>query len=74
MSLTAEKLPQKRNDDTETQPRKIGWRINEWSRATGCSKATTYRRIADGTLKVRRYGDITLIIGFAGDESADSSE
>jgi hypothetical protein len=74
MSSTAERPQQRRDDDTAPHPHKIGWRINEWSRATGCSKATTYRRIADGTLKVRRYGDITLIIGFAGDASADSAE
>jgi hypothetical protein len=74
MSSTAEKPQQRRDDDTALHPHKVGWRINEWSRATGCSKATTYRRIADGTLRVRKYGDITLVIGFASDDSTASAE
>jgi hypothetical protein len=70
MNATAERPRQKRNDAAP----KRHWRIDEWSVETGCSRATTYRRIADGTLRVRRYGDITLILGFADDESADSAE
>ena len=49
---------------------KIGWRVDEWSALTGTSKPTTYRRIKDGTLVTRKYGGLTLILGFAADESA----
>jgi hypothetical protein len=46
-------------------PARVGFRIDEWSKKTGTSKATTYRRIADGTLKTIDYGGITLITGLA---------
>jgi hypothetical protein len=55
-------------------PNKIGWRIDEWSRDSGTSRSNTYRRIADGTLRTRQYGGVTLILGFAGDESGDPAE
>jgi len=70
MSLTAEKPRPKRNETSQ----KRHWRIDEWAVETGTSRATVYRRIADGTLRTRQYGGVTLILGFAGDESADSSE
>jgi hypothetical protein len=54
-------------------PAKIGWRVDEWSTLTGTSKPTTYRRIKDKTLRVRKYGGLTLILGFA-DEPAAPAE
>jgi hypothetical protein len=52
---------------------RVGYRVGEWSAATGMSKATTYRRINDGTLATRDYGGVTLILGFA-DEPAAPAE
>jgi hypothetical protein len=53
-------------------PAKIGWRVAEWSELTGTSKPTTYRRIHDGSLRTRKYGGVTLILGFAGEGPAES--
>jgi hypothetical protein len=49
-------------------PPKNGWRVRQWSDSTGCSVPTTYRRIRDGSLKVRKYGGLTLILGFADEQ------
>jgi hypothetical protein len=51
-----------------TGPERVGWRVDEWSKKTGTSRPTTYRRIADGTLKTREYGGVKLIIGFADEQ------
>jgi hypothetical protein len=32
---------------------------------TGTSQSTTFRRIKDGSLRIRKYGRAVLIIGFA---------
>jgi hypothetical protein len=49
---------------------RIGFRVSEWSKKTGTSKATTYRRIADGTLETIDYGGLTLVTGLAGKPAA----
>ena len=66
MSLTVKpRRGHNRPPDLLPEPARVGWRIDEWSKKTGTSKPTTYRRIADGTLKTRQYGGVTLILGFA---------
>jgi hypothetical protein len=67
---TAEK-PRHKRSDTSLPRNKIGWRVNQWAAETGTSRATVYRRLADGSLRSRKYGGLTLILGFAGDESAE---
>jgi len=51
---------------------RVGWRVDEWAEATGTSRATVYRRLADGSLRSRQYGGVTLILGFAGEGPAES--
>jgi hypothetical protein len=46
-------------------PPRLGWRVDEWSKRTGTSHPTTYRRVRDGTLKTIRYGGVLLIVGLA---------
>jgi len=67
---TAEK-PRHKLNDTSLPRNKIGWRVSQWAAETGTSRATVYRRLADGSLRSRKYGGLTLILGFAGDEPAD---
>lgn len=70
--IVAEKL--RHNKRNVTLPKRH-WRVDEWAVETGTSRSTVYRRIADGSLRTRRYGDITLILGFADDEPpADAAE
>jgi hypothetical protein len=49
-------------------------RLKEWGAFTGTSKATTWRRIKDGTLLVEYLGTIPYIVGgppgLSGDETA----
>ncbi len=52
-------------------PKRVGWRVSQWAAETGTSRATVYRRLADGSLRSRKYGGLTLILGFAGDEPAE---
>ena len=40
-----------------------GFRIAEWCAMTGTSRATTWRRIKDGTLEVTYLGRIPFITG-----------
>lgn len=40
---------------------RIGWRISEWNRLTGTSRATTWRQVKAGQLKVIHIGQIPLI-------------
>jgi hypothetical protein len=64
MSLTLN--PGRRSDHHAELNARVGYRINEWAKKTGTSRATTYRRIADGTLETIDYGGVTLITGLAG--------
>ena len=64
MGDTAEKPRHKRND-TSLSRIKIGWQVSQWASETGTSRATVYRRLADGSLRSRKYGGLTLILGFA---------
>jgi predicted site-specific integrase-resolvase len=42
-------------------PRRLGYRISEWSEMTGTSRITTWRAIKAGKLKVVNYCGIALI-------------
>lgn len=41
---------------------KLAYRVDEACIATGISRAVLWRRIADGSLKTRKDGKITLIL------------
>jgi hypothetical protein len=41
---------------------KLAYRIDEASIATGISRAVLFRRIAEGSLEIRKDGKITLIL------------
>ena len=43
------------------KPRRLGYRISEWSEMTGTSRVTTWRNIKSGKLKTVNYCGITLI-------------
>jgi hypothetical protein len=62
--------PGRRSDHHAELIARVGYRIDEWSKKTGTSRATTYRRIADGTLETIDYGGVTLITGLAGKPAA----
>ena len=43
------------------KPRRLGYRISEWSEMTGTSRVTTWRAIRNGALEVVDYCGIPLI-------------
>lgn len=45
----------------ETPATPILWRINDFRKAHGISRATTYNLIRDGKLKALKQGTVTLI-------------
>ena len=40
---------------------KFGWRVNEWSAAVGCSRASTYELIAAKTIDSVKFGGARII-------------
>jgi hypothetical protein len=44
-----------------SRSRKFGWRVNEWSEAIGCSRASTYELIASKAIKSVKFGGARII-------------
>jgi hypothetical protein len=40
---------------------KFGWRVNEWSAAVGCGRASTYELIAAKTIESVKFGGARII-------------
>jgi hypothetical protein len=56
-------IPRKRSDNAQPPPgRRRRYRLQQFVAETGTSKATVWRRIKDGTLKVEYFGDIPFIV------------
>ena len=47
--------------DPAAERKKFGWRVNEWSDAIGCSRATTYELIADKKIESVKFGGARII-------------
>ena len=47
--------------DPSAERRKFGWRVNEWSDAIGCSRASTYELIAAGRIESVKFGGARII-------------
>ncbi|MET4207713.1 hypothetical protein [Bradyrhizobium sp. LA2.1] len=47
--------------DSKTNGPRLGYKISEWSKMTGTSRATTWRAIKTGKLKALNYFGIKLI-------------
>lgn len=45
----------------QSNKKRIGYRVAEWSEMTGTSRVTTWRAIRSGTLRTVKYNGITLI-------------
>jgi hypothetical protein len=48
-------------DDNYRDDIKVGWRVSEWSRAVGLSRATVFNLLADGTISGVKSGGARII-------------
>jgi len=47
--------------DQPTERKKFGWRVNQWSEAVGCSRASTYELIAAKRIESVKFGGARII-------------
>jgi hypothetical protein len=45
----------------DQQDDKVGWRVSEWSRAVGLSRATVFNLLAAGTISGVKSGNARII-------------
>ena len=47
--------------DPAAERKKFGWRVNEWSDAVGCSRASTYELIGAKKIESVKFGGARII-------------